>query len=326
MSGNVDKHRGFTLVEALLATALMGAILAALATVTAQWLPNWNRGFARVQRAEQLALGLERLVADLAAADSSRRAASRMPVFDGTDSVTFLRTALGPNTRPGLESCASPRPAASGADHWCARARRSCRSPRRCRPRSRARRSGRAGARALSRHVFLCGRGSRLARSGAARANCRSADPRDGARRRDRTHARGLDRDAGARADAGRMHARPKSIAECLTIGRPRGATGRAARAVDDALRRLHHAPRAADDGFIVVAVLWILGALAMLASIYLDLCRRYRDRVRGAQGSRAGGGAGRRRVELTASPDRPRSAAARRRTAASRFASAVPP
>jgi general secretion pathway protein J len=49
---------GFTLVEVLMATALMGAILAALATVTAQWLPNWNRGFARVQRTENLALGL----------------------------------------------------------------------------------------------------------------------------------------------------------------------------------------------------------------------------------------------------------------------------
>jgi general secretion pathway protein J len=41
---------GFTLIETLIATALMVAILAALATITAQWLPNWNRCFARVQR------------------------------------------------------------------------------------------------------------------------------------------------------------------------------------------------------------------------------------------------------------------------------------
>jgi len=96
---------GFTLVEAMLATVLMGAILAAIATVTAQWLPNWNRGFERVQRAELLATGLERIVADLAAAEFvTAGAASRTPVFDGTElSVTFLRTALGPNTRPGLE-------------------------------------------------------------------------------------------------------------------------------------------------------------------------------------------------------------------------------
>jgi general secretion pathway protein J len=96
---------GFTLVEALLATALMGAILAAIATVTAQWLPNWNRGFNRVQATETLAVGLERIVADLAAAEFvTAGPVSRQPVFDGTElSVTFLRTAIGPNTRPGLE-------------------------------------------------------------------------------------------------------------------------------------------------------------------------------------------------------------------------------
>ena len=96
---------GFTLVEALLATALMGAILAAIATVTAQWLPNWNRGFTRVQATETLAVGLERIVADLASAEFiSAGGNNRAPLFDGTElSVTFLRTAIGPNTRPGLE-------------------------------------------------------------------------------------------------------------------------------------------------------------------------------------------------------------------------------
>jgi general secretion pathway protein J len=97
---------GFTLVEVLIATALMGAILAALATVTAQWLPNWNRGFARVQRTEHLALGLERLVADLAAAEFIPAGGRdiRQPLFDGAElSVVFVRTALGPNTGPGLE-------------------------------------------------------------------------------------------------------------------------------------------------------------------------------------------------------------------------------
>ena len=96
---------GFTLVEALLATALMGVILASIATVTAQWLPNWNRSFGRVQRVELLALGLERIVADIAAAEFVTAGANvRQPVFDGSElSVTFLRTALGPNTRPGLE-------------------------------------------------------------------------------------------------------------------------------------------------------------------------------------------------------------------------------
>ena len=96
---------GFTLVEALLATALMGAILAAIATVTAQWLPNWNRGMARVQRAERLALGLDRIVADLSVAQMIPiNGDAKAPLFEGAElSVTFVRTAVGPNTRPGLE-------------------------------------------------------------------------------------------------------------------------------------------------------------------------------------------------------------------------------
>src|SRR5215471_20967656 len=70
MSSKSRRRRaGFTLMEVLMATALLGAILAALATITAQWLPNWNRGMARVQRNEQLALGLQRLVGDLSAAE-----------------------------------------------------------------------------------------------------------------------------------------------------------------------------------------------------------------------------------------------------------------
>jgi general secretion pathway protein J len=107
MSARAERRRvaGFTLVEALLATALMGVILAAIATVTAQWLPNWNRGFERVQRVELLAAGLERVVADIAAAEFVTAGATiQQPVFDGSElSVTFLRTAVGPNTRGGLE-------------------------------------------------------------------------------------------------------------------------------------------------------------------------------------------------------------------------------
>jgi len=73
--------------------------------VTAQWLPNWNRGFAHVQRAELLARGLERLVADLSAAELvSANGKTRQPLFDGGElSVRFVRPAIGPNTRPGLE-------------------------------------------------------------------------------------------------------------------------------------------------------------------------------------------------------------------------------
>ena len=96
---------GFTLIEVLMATLLMTVILGALATVTAQWLPNWNRGMARVQRAERLAIGLERIAADLSVAEMMPiNSSAKAPLFEGAElSVTFVRTAVGPNTRPGLE-------------------------------------------------------------------------------------------------------------------------------------------------------------------------------------------------------------------------------
>jgi len=99
------RDRGFTLLEALIAMALMAFILTALAAVTAQWMPSWNYGIARVQRSEDIALGLARLTTDLAAAEyipASRE--TRSPLFDGTNrSVIFVRTAVGPNTAEGLE-------------------------------------------------------------------------------------------------------------------------------------------------------------------------------------------------------------------------------
>lgn len=96
---------GFSLIEVLVAMILMVLILSALTTVTAQWLPNWKRGYERVRRLETMSLGLERLVADLSAAQfvyASRTA--KKPLFDGDElAVTFVRSAIGPNTPPGLE-------------------------------------------------------------------------------------------------------------------------------------------------------------------------------------------------------------------------------
>ncbi len=96
---------GFTLIEALISTALLLSILAALAAVTAQWLPNWNRGLVQSQRNELLALGIERIVADLSAAElipTSGEGGGLM--FEGLErSVTLVRTAVGPNSPHGLE-------------------------------------------------------------------------------------------------------------------------------------------------------------------------------------------------------------------------------
>jgi general secretion pathway protein J len=96
---------GFTLLEALVATLLMTFIFAALAAVTAQWLPSWNRGFMAVQRVEITATGLDRLADDLAAAEFvSATATSNAPFFDGQElSVIFVRSKLEPNAGRGLE-------------------------------------------------------------------------------------------------------------------------------------------------------------------------------------------------------------------------------
>jgi len=96
---------GFTLIEAIVALVLMGLVLSALASITAQWLPNWNRGVGRIQRSEAIGVALQRISDDLAAAEYvPANRDSRRPLFDGSElSVTFVRTSLGPNLGPGLD-------------------------------------------------------------------------------------------------------------------------------------------------------------------------------------------------------------------------------
>ena len=102
-----SRNAGFAIIEALVAALIMAFIVGALSTVTAQWLANWDRGFTRAQRVELLAAGLERMTADLAAAEFvsiGTGAGNDGPRFDGAElSVTFVRTALGPNASNALE-------------------------------------------------------------------------------------------------------------------------------------------------------------------------------------------------------------------------------
>jgi general secretion pathway protein J len=100
----VSRIAGFTLIEAMLTTALMVFVIGALATMTREWLRNWDRGFARVQRVDLWAAGLDRLMADLAAAEYVSGGGAPGPFFDGDErAVTFIRTAVGPNASTSLE-------------------------------------------------------------------------------------------------------------------------------------------------------------------------------------------------------------------------------
>jgi general secretion pathway protein J len=106
--GRCDRRAGeggFTLIETIAALALMGLVLSALASITAQWLPNWNRGLGRIQRGEAIAVALQRIAADVAAAEFVPvNRDTRSPLFEGSElSVTFVRTAVGPNVGPGLD-------------------------------------------------------------------------------------------------------------------------------------------------------------------------------------------------------------------------------
>lgn len=100
-----SRRAGFTLIEAMISMVLMVFVLSALATVTTQWLRNWDRGFARLQRVDLWSAGLQSLMADVSAAEFvSLGGGTEKPAFDGSaHAVTFVRTALGPNSSTGLE-------------------------------------------------------------------------------------------------------------------------------------------------------------------------------------------------------------------------------
>jgi general secretion pathway protein J len=99
------RRDGFTLIEMLVAVVLMGLVLGALGVITAQWLPNWSRGFYRVQHGEQVSVALDRIVSDLGAAEFLiSNGDNKLPLFSGEErGVTFVRSAYGPNARHGLE-------------------------------------------------------------------------------------------------------------------------------------------------------------------------------------------------------------------------------
>jgi general secretion pathway protein J len=98
-------NAGFSLIEATATVALTAAIVLALTSVAGQWLPNWRAGFADLQHADLLGLGLERIAEDLSAAEYvTPWGGAPTPLFEGDpSSVIFVRSAIGPNSYPHLE-------------------------------------------------------------------------------------------------------------------------------------------------------------------------------------------------------------------------------
>jgi general secretion pathway protein J len=107
MSSSCERSReaGFTLIEAMASVVVMGAIVAALGTLSGQWLPHWRHGLVELQRADLLSLGIERVAADVASAEYvSENGATEEPLFDGSpSSITFVRSAIGLGSRGRLE-------------------------------------------------------------------------------------------------------------------------------------------------------------------------------------------------------------------------------
>ena len=100
-----SKTDGFSLLEAIAAVALTATIILGLTTITGLWLPNWRRGFADLQRVDLVGLGLDRLLEDLSVAEYvTSWGDAPGPFFEGDPtSVTFVRSAIGPNSGPQLD-------------------------------------------------------------------------------------------------------------------------------------------------------------------------------------------------------------------------------
>ena len=279
------RSAGFTLFEALVSVALMSAIVAALGAVAGQWLPNWHRGFGRVQRVETLDVGLQRLSADLEAADFvSPNGASRGPIFLGDEkTVTFVRVANAPGAAPSLEFV---RLAETVDERGFALVRSHAPfkplDPNRPFDQQLYFADPVVLIRAPFRVSFAFAGADRLWRGSWAgprpSAVC-GAHP--GARRGDRQDSRGLDRNAPQRGSSGGV--RHATIRPAMHRGNTKaGARASICVAVraGDAADCREHAMRlrlpggkglepASESGFILVAVLWILAALAALASSY---------------------------------------------------------
>ena len=194
---------GFTLIETLVALALTGLVLSALANITSQWLPNWNRGIRPhpAQRIDRPCIAaVERRPCSRRICAGQSRATPAAVRWVGV--VGDVRAnSLGPQCQAGPGSGADRRNNGSpgtgngpiagtvrAIGAWIVAVRANS-----------DRRPGCAVARAVSAFVFLCRSRPDLEKQLARCGQAAGGDHADGSRRGDRTRAHALDGGAGSR-------------------------------------------------------------------------------------------------------------------------------
>lgn len=96
---------GFTLIEALATLLLTGLMLSAITTLTGQWLGGWNRGAARLERSEGLAVAFDRIARDVGGAIpmASPIRPGAVTFVGEPASLIFVHQSIDPGAPAGLE-------------------------------------------------------------------------------------------------------------------------------------------------------------------------------------------------------------------------------
>ena len=99
------RDAGFTLIEVLATLLLTGLLVSSMTIITGQWLGGWNRGAARMERAEQLTVALDRLAMDIQSAIALPTVGQEAsPSFIGAvGSMMFIHPPFDHGASTGLE-------------------------------------------------------------------------------------------------------------------------------------------------------------------------------------------------------------------------------
>ena len=100
-----SSERGFTIIEALVALAIGGFVIAIIASITGHWLKTWRAGLPALERAETLTTALDRIAGDLAAAKFVPAGPDGLGMLfsGGPAAVTLVRHTLPVEAPAGLE-------------------------------------------------------------------------------------------------------------------------------------------------------------------------------------------------------------------------------